>query len=341
LSERRRTPRRDGDIILNLALQGGGAHGAFTWGVLDRLLEEPGITIGRISGASAGAFNGAALATGLALGGAQGAKEHLAALWTGVAQAGSLLTFMLLPLRKPGMGTWDDAMPLLSPYQSNPMGMEPLRQVLARVVDPVVLRRGGPDVFVNATHVQSGECRVFAPQDLSLEVLLASACAPGMFQAVEIDGDSYWDGSYTGNPLLWPLHDGQPDTDILLVELVPRRREETPTSIKNILNRINEVAAIHALVSELREVELLNRHAAGAVRMHVVSMDEGAHDAQLEPSIKRTVDLTLFEMLRAQGRQACEHWLAEHRGHLGVRASMDIDERYLRPYAQPARKPKS
>ena len=153
-------------LKLDLALQGGGTHGAFTWGVLDRLLEEEDLAIGRISGTSAGALNGAALATGLARGGPQGAKQHLALLWQKVAEAGSLLTFLWLPLRKPGLGIWDDALPLVSPYQANPLGMAPLRSVLASVVDVDLLRGNAvaPRLFVNAVHVQTGSSRVFGPR---------------------------------------------------------------------------------------------------------------------------------------------------------------------------------
>lgn len=325
-------------IKLDLALQGGGAHGAFTWGVLDRLLEED-IDIGRISGTSAGALNGAALATGLARGGKAGAKEHLALLWNQVAQAGSLMSLLMLPLRKPGMGLWDDMQPLISPYQANPLGMAPLRAILNNVVDIALLReaRAAPRVFVNAVHVQSGKGRVFGPQEMSIDAILASACAPLVFQAVQIEGEAYWDGSYVANPFVWPLYEDNHDTDILLVELIPLQRGETPMSAKNILNRINEVTSINGLVAELAALETVNRHVPGAdIRVHVLSMpaQPGAELAK-EPSIKRTVDGILFEMLRQDGRRACEAWLDAHGDKLGRQSSIDLEARYLRPYAQP------
>lgn len=322
--------------LLNLALQGGGTHGAFTWGVLDRLLEEEGIDIGRISGTSAGALNGAALVTGLARGGRQGAKDNLSLLWNMVAAAGSFQAFMLLPLRKPSMGMWDDALPLLSPYQFNPLGMSPLRSVLAAVVDEALLRESGAatQLFVNAVSVQTGISRVFGPPEMSIEALLASACAPLSYQAVQIDGESYWDGSYAANPMLWPLYESL-DCDIFLVELTPLRRSETPTSAKNILNRINEVGSLNGLVSELRALDAINRNVPGAdIRMHLVSMpDHAAGSLDEEPSIKRTVDRALFEMLRRQGYQACEAWLQEHGHLLGKRSSVDIQARYLTPFS--------
>ncbi|MCD2513237.1 patatin-like phospholipase family protein [Comamonas endophytica] len=327
-------------LQLDLALQGGGALGAFTWGVLDRLLEEEHIDIGRISGTSAGALNGAVLATGLARGGRKAAQEHLASLWNQVALAGSIMTFLMLPLRKPGsLGLWDDLHPLISPYQANPLGMAPLRAILDGVVDVELLRQDGaaPRVHVNAVHVQTGKGRVFGPAELSLDAILASACAPLVYQAVRIEGEDYWDGSYVANPYLWPLYEGRHDTDILLVELIPPHRAETPMSAKNILNRINEITSINGLVAELAALQTVNRHAPGAdIRLHAVSMPaQPAAPLGKEPSVKRTVDRNLFEMLRQDGRRACEAWLAEHGTKLGRQSSIDVDAHYLRPYAQP------
>lgn len=326
---------------LNLALQGGGTHGAFTWGVLDRLLEQEDIEIGRISGSSAGALNGAALATGLARGGRGGAREHLAQLWDQIAQAGALMSFLLLPLRKPGMGIWDDALPLFSPHQTNPLGTAPLRAILNRVIDEDLLRAATPGnaLFVNAVDVNTGAPRVFGPSDISIDALLASACAPFSYQAVQIDGNAYWDGSYVANPSLWPLYENQMDTDILLVELTPLQRAETPQSAKNILNRINELASVNGLVSEIRAIDGIRRDLPGThIRMHVVSLpDQPAGAVTTEPSVKRTVGRVLFEMLRQEGRRACDDWLSEHAGKIGLACSVDIATRYLRPFAQTRR----
>ena len=322
---------------LQLALQGGGAHGAFTWGVLDRLLDEPGIAIGDVSGTSAGALNGAVLVCGLHAGGPQVAKQRLARLWRGIAAVGAPLPWLLTPLRKPGLGVWDDAAPLLSPYQTNPFAMEPLRRVLAGLVDAQALNASAPArLHVNALNARTGVCRVFGPGALGIDALLASACAPLLFQAVEIDGEPYWDGSYAANPLLWPLFPPALQADILLVELTPLRRDELPTTAKNILNRINELASIRGLVDELRLLEHLNRsHAHADLRLHVVSLAESVEQAVAEPSIKRTVGMDLFEMLRAQGHAACDRWLAAHGRALGREASVDVRERYLQGYAQP------
>lgn len=331
-----RTRRR---VALSLALQGGGAQGAFTWGVLDRLLDEDHIDIVRISGSSAGALNGAALASGMARAGREGARDHLQRLWEQVAQAGSLMTFLMLPLRKPGMGVWDDALPLLSPYQTNPLGMAPLRQILHTLVDTDALRKAvaarmAPELHVNAVHVATGSERIFGPEDLSVEAVLASACAPLSYQAIHIDGEAYWDGSYAANPPLAPLYRSTPDTDILLVELTPLHRAETPMSAKNILNRINEVASLQGLVGELRALAEATARARGATtRMHVLSVaDQQSGPLATEPSIKRTVGRVLFEMLRQEGWRACDAWLADHGDQLGLRSTVDIHARYLRPH---------
>lgn len=321
---------------LNLALQGGGAHGAFTWGVLDRLLDEDDIDLGSISGTSAGALNGAALATGLSTGGREGGKKNLAALWREVVKAGAFMSLLHVPLKKPGMGVWDDAMPLLSPYQTNPLSLEPLRYALSSVVDVAVLK--SPEahpLYVNAVNVNTGRSRVFGPDEMSIDALLASACAPLMFRAVQIEGESYWDGSYAGNPMLWPLYESTADVDIFMVELTPQKRAETPTTAKNILNRINEIASINGLVSEMRALDLVNRSAGKeSVRVHVLSLPETDVEGQVEPSTKRTVGAMLFESLRRRGYGACSDWLVANRDALGRRSTVDIAGRYLAPYRQ-------
>ncbi|MET0210605.1 MAG: patatin-like phospholipase family protein, partial [Burkholderiaceae bacterium] len=325
-----------GKPVVHLALQGGGAHGAFTWGALECLLDQPDLEIGRISGTSAGALNGAALVSGLRQGGRAGAREKLALLWQRVAQVGAPLTLLTLPLRKPGLGVWDDAMPLLSPYQTNPLALEPLRAVLESLVDLDALKSEGPGtLFVNAVNVHSGVSRVFGPRDMSIDAILASACAPLAFQAAMIEGESYWDGSYAGNPMLWPLYEPSLDADILMIELTPLHRPETPTTAKNILNRINEIASINGLVSEMRAIDTLNRNAPGAdIRMHVLSLPDCGIESAIEPSIKRTVGPVLFESLRSAGYDAADRWLGEHRSKLNVRASVDITDRYLAAHTQ-------
>jgi NTE family protein len=319
------------ESTLNLALQGGGAHGAFTWGVLDRLLEEPGITIDRISGTSAGAMNGAALATGYARNGPEGARENLARLWQRVAEAGIWMTMLHVPLRKPGPGgVWDDATPLMSPYHTNPLSIEPLRYILAGVVDLDLLRsERAPTLFVNAVNVRTGALRVFDPAHLSLEALMAAAAAPLSYQAVYVDDEPYWDGTYVANPPLHPLHENRNEADILLVELMPWIRDDLPTTAKNILSRINEISTLHALSSELQELARQRASGQRDIRVHRISLPQAADPGDIEPSTKRTVDMLLFLKLKRIGIAACERWLAAHRQDIGLRSSMaDDHERY-------------
>ena len=318
---------------LHLALQGGGAHGAFTWGALDRLLDEPTIDIGRISGTSAGALNAAALATGMVHGGRDGARRNLALLWQKAAEAGTLATLMMLPLRKPSLGLWDDSMPLLPPALANPMGILPLRQVLEQVIDQDALRSpDAPRVYVNAVRVRDGATRLFGPAELSIDALLASACAPQLFSGVEIEGEVYWDGSYTANPVMVPLYRGLEQADVLLVELSPLHRVETPVSAKNILNRINEIASTAGLVAELGRLHVY-RQAHPAVRMHLLSMPDSAVPALLDASIKRSADMVLFQALRQEGWRCCDQWLRQNRSAVGHASTVDLEARYLRPYA--------
>lgn len=209
-------------LTLNLALQGGGAHGAFTWGALDRLLDEPSIGFGAISGTSAGALNGAALVTGWVRAGRQGAREQLALLWQKAAEVSALAALMMLPFRKPSLGHWDDLLPLLPPTLANPLGIQPLRYVLNQVIDEQALKDpDAPPLFVNAIRVRDGATRIFGPADISIEGLLASACAPQLFTAVEIEQEYYWDGSYTANPVLQPLYENYKQADLLLLNFPP------------------------------------------------------------------------------------------------------------------------
>lgn len=324
---------RMSSLRLHLGLQGGGAHGAFTWGVLDRLLDEDDLHFGRISGTSAGALNGAALVTGLRQGGRQGAKENLARLWTRAAEVGMLGTALLIPARKPSFGIWDDLHPVLPPALANPLGIEPLRYVVQSVVDiPLLRRETDHPLHVNAVNVRTGAMRVFGPAELSVDAILASACAPQLFSAIDVDGDIYWDGSYGANPAIRPLHAGQRDADLLLIELTPPVRSDTPWSAKNVLNRINEIASLTGLVRELQGLHA-DQQASPGLRFHVVGLaDREDNVALLDPSLKRGADHLLFETLRAAGHRTCDAWLQAHRSDIGRRSTVDIDARYLVPF---------
>jgi NTE family protein len=345
----RMTRRRRSDLAplrIDLALQGGGSHGAFTWGVLDRLLDDDAIAFDGVSGTSAGALNAAVLATGLAEGGRAGAQAALRAFWMDVAAQHS-------PLQGGCFGRWPGAMPALegfnldrnpfyvwsqqwlrwfSPYQFNPLGDNPLRAVIERHVRPAVVARGALAVFVTATAVHTGQPRVFDRGALSIDALLASACLPQLFRAVPIDGEPYWDGGYSGNPALWPLIYGTDALDLLLVKINPLVRPGTPDTPAEIADRVNEITFNAGLVGELRAIGFVGRLVregqldAGRykhLRLHMVADDAGL--APLTPSSKLNTERAFLEALHALGRAAAERWLAAHRADLGRRGTLDLD----------------
>jgi NTE family protein len=247
--------------VLNLALQGGGAHGAFTWGVLDRLLEEKRVRFEGVSGASAGAINAAVLASGWLDGGPAGAREALARLWREVAAASRMS-----PLRAAGLTQMatDLAAQLLSPYQLNPFDLNPLRSILERLVDFDRLRRDRSlSLFISATNLRTGQGRIFRNPEISSDVLLASACLPQLHQAVRIEGEAYWDGGFTSNPPLVPMVEHCKARDVLLIQINPLATAALPTSARQIRNRLAEIVFGRALASE---IETLARSAPSRAR---------------------------------------------------------------------------
>src|SRR6266850_6969469 len=234
---------------LNLALQGGGAHGAFTWGVLDQLLEDARIVIGGVSGTSAGAVNAVMLADGLAQSGPEGARERLADFWRAASLGGSLpqlqravveRLFPLLPQRAT-LPWFGDLARFLSPYDLNPLNINPLKDLIGRFVDFERIRSGDRNLFITATNVLTGEPRIFARHEVTPEVVMASACLPLMFRAVEIEGVPYWDGGYIGNPAIFPFFGATLTEDVLIVQINPVERASTPATQPEIVNRINEI----------------------------------------------------------------------------------------------------
>lgn len=340
---------------IDLALQGGGSHGAFTWGVLDRLLEEPWLALDGVSGTSAGALNAAVLATGLADGGRARAREALREFWEDVAAAGAcfgsaqgglLAPLPLLPgaglasLASLGQNAWAQWMTELSryasPYQFNPLDINPLRQIVRRHVDIAAVRRGALAVFVNATAVTTGRPRIFRRDDLSHDALLASACLPQLFRAVEIDGVPYWDGGYSGNPALWPLVYETPALDIVLVKIDPLERAGTPDTPLEIQDRINEINFNAGLVGEMRAIAFVQklhreRRLASAkyknLRMHMVA-DEAAM-AALDASSKLDTGLAFLRRLHDSGRAAAAAWLERDAPSLGRRSTLDLRRTFL------------
>ena len=314
--------------MLQLALQGGGAHGAFTWGVLDRLLDEADFSCPRISGTSAGALNGAVLVSGYAAGGRAGAQRALTDFWEAVGEIGALFApfqaqrALLANGFNAGADAFDAFMRLWSPAQLNPFDLNPLRDILERQVDLDALRHSpAMRLYVCATNVTTGEPRVFSGEDLSIAALLASACLPFLYRAVEIDGVPYWDGGYAGNPVLAPLIDGASrdnGRDVLLIQLNPQVRAGAPVTASDIMHRVNEITFNASLLAELRAIELPGERLEGAppaIRLHRIAMHDGATNA--DPAGKASVDASVFRSLRDDGRNAAAAWLAAHRSTVG------------------------
>ncbi len=334
-------PLRREPLLVDLALQGGGAHGAFAWGVLDRLLEEPWLRIEAISGTSAGAMNAAVLADGHAAGVAEGARAALERFWSAVSRAA-----MLSPLRRTPLdvllGRWTlDASPafvaldlaarLVSPYQLNPAGINPLADILAEVVDFGRLARAPVRLFVTCTNVRTGQGRIFENAEVTSDVLLASACLPFLFQAVEIDGKAYWDGGYSGNPTITPLVRDCASDDTILVQINPVERPGVPRTAREINNRVNEVSFNATLLKELRMISVLREVAdpgncEGALwaRMRVHRIMSAAM-AELGYSSKLNAEWDFLKFLRDEGRRSAEHFLRAHGPDLGRRSTLDLE----------------
>jgi len=333
---------------INLALQGGGAHGAFTWGVLDRMLDEKNIAFEGISATSAGAMNAAVFAYGLAIDGREGARKALAGFWRRVSDAArlgplqpNLIDRMLGDHRlawSPVFSLLGLAARVLSPYVFNPTNYNPLRDVLEQSIDVDVLKR--PDcpvkLFLSATNVRSGKVKIFTGTEISVSAVMASACVPTMFQAVEIDGEAYWDGGYMGNPALFPLIYACESVDIVIVHINPLYRKEIPQSADDILNRVNEISFNSSLMREMRAVSFVtrlimqNRVVDGSLkRLLIHSIGDDAFMSGLSSSSKYNADWDFLVYLRDQGRKCADDWLAKNFVKLGVASSVDIDDIYL------------
>ena len=314
---------------------------------MDRLLEEPWLKIEGVSGTSAGAMNAAVLADGFAAGGAEGARAALATYWQHVSEAARFSPFQRSPLDRM-LGRWtldhspvfvamDMLSRLYSPYDLNPGGSNPLLAILEKEIDFERLRASPIKVFVTATNVRTGRARIFRNAEITPQVLMASACLPTLFQAVEIDGESYWDGGYSGNPTMTPLINELVSDDTILIPINPVERPGTPTSAAEILNRLNEVSFNAVLLKELRMIALL-RQVASSGNLTNTSNSEGALWArmrvhmvknnvmdQLGYSSKMNAEWEFLSMLKEAGRKAAEEFLAEHGGDIGKTSTLDID----------------
>ena len=337
---------------IELALQGGGAHGAYTWGVLDRVLEDGRIAIAALSGTSAGAMNSVALADGLTRGGREGARESLARFWRAVSDAARFSPVRRGPLDVL-LGRWSlDASPgyialdllsrVASPYDLNPFDVNPLRDVVAAQIDfDRVNGCGAAKVFVTATNVRTGLPRVFRQGEITLDAVMASACLPSLFKAVEIDGEAYWDGGFSGNPVLFPLVDESDCRDLVIVQINPIRRDALPVSAADILNRMNEITFNSSLIKELRAITLLRQliEAEGLeheryrdMRLHRIGGEGLEH---LSVSSKLNAEWEFLCHLRELGRAAADRWLAENFDALCVRSTFDPAELFAEAVRDP------
>lgn len=334
---------------INLALQGGGAHGAFTWGVLDRILEDARIEIAAISGTSAGAMNGAALKAGMIKGGRAGARENLDWFWgqIGAVTDDALATWMdavapAAPLLanamaySPAYAAFDMTTRMLSPYGAGPFYQNPLKSIVEKLEYDAVCAADGPALYVGATNVRSGKIKVFSGADITGDALMASACLPTLFQAVEIAGEAYWDGGYTGNPALFPLFEADLPDDIVVININPLERHDIPSDPQPIQNRINEISFNSSLLRELRAINFVKRllrtgtMPAGAMKqvlVHMIADDDLMND--LSVATKAVPNPVVLARLKSAGRQAASAFLDTHFDDLGTRDTVDLEAMFM------------
>lgn len=337
---------------INLALQGGGAHGAFTWGVLDRLLEDDRVDIAGISGTSAGALNGAALKSGMVAGGCAGARQQLNWLWEQVGAVNDMRMTTWMRGLEPAFiaqaieysipfsvaDTWSR---MVSPYSYGPFYKNPLQSIVERFDFERVCADQGPDLFICATCVRTGKIRIFDGEDISTNAILASACLPTLFQAVEIEDpdsgklEAYWDGGYTGNPALFPLFAEHLPDDIVIVNINPLEREQLPVTPQQIQNRINEISFNSSLFRELRAISFVQRlleegklepGSMARLYIHMIADDDLMTDLSVATKLVPTAPV--LHKLKEAGRVAAESFLEKDLPYLGKDSTVDLREMF-------------
>jgi len=331
---------------INLALQGGGAHGAFTWGVMEQILSDERIGIEGISGTSAGAINAVMLADGLGRGGREEAQKRLADFWRSASNTGNLPALQravmerilsFTPLEGSPVQAWFDTLSrYFSPYDVNPLNINPLKDLIERFVDFDRLRANNDlQLFVSATNVQTGRVRVFSRETITADAVMASACLPLLFRAVEIDGVPYWDGGYLGNPVIFPFFRTTATEDVLVVQINPLFRQSTPMSSSEIMNRINEITFNSSLIAEYRAIDFVARlidqgklpRGTGPgeyrrINVHRIVLDRfGTH---FDSFSRLSTDYDFFDMLHVNGKRAARRFLDEHFDDLGVKSTVDL-----------------
>ncbi len=342
-----RPGQKAGQKVVNLALQGGGSHGAFAWGALDRLLEDERIVIEGIVGTSAGAMNAVVTAYGLTLGGNEGARQELRRFWEAVAEIGA--RSIMQPswfdrMKSPGsldyspgwvlMDTWSRA---FSPYQMNPANYHPLREILSRQVDFGALRQSTVvKLFICASNVLTNRLHVFEGPDMTIEAVLASGCIPSVFQAIEIDGEHYWDGGYMGNPPFFPIIYNCSSADVVLIMVNPIHIKQVPHTAQAILDRINTLSFNSSLIREMRAINFVNRLIDGGfneggqlkkILVHCIDAEDEMGNLGVSSKLNVSGEflLWLFEL----GRKRADDFLREHFDKIGKESSTVIEERFL------------
>ncbi len=331
---------------INLALQGGGSHGAFTWGVIDRLLDEKQLTVEAISATSAGAINAALFTYGMAQGDREEARQLLEEFWMRISQAASLTPIQPTMLEKmfgtdlsmsPSFMMLDYLTRVFSPTQLNIFDINPLRDALEDMVDFSVIRKSAKNkLFVNATNVMTGKIKVFRTEEMMLDMLLASACLPFLFRTVEVEGTPYWDGGYSGNPALFPLIYDCACKDVMVVQINPVNIQEAPVTAADILDRVNEISFNATLMREVRAIDFVSRLIDSGnvseneyknMKIHVIEAEDIM--AGLGHASKFNADREFLLHLRDIGRQAADDWLTAHYDAIGKRSSIDVREYFL------------
>ena len=350
-SKKSRPPTAANQKPINLALQGGGAHGAFAWGVLDKLLEDWRLSVEAISATSAGTMNAVVMAYGVSIGGVDGAREKLAEFWQAISRAGEMYSpVQTTPWEKwwKSNGITLEASPvfqmfqamthLYSPYQFNPFNFNPLRDVLVKTVDFERLAKcnRATRLYVSATNVRTGKIKVFENHEMSPEVVLASACLPYVFQAVEIDGENYWDGGFMGNPAIFPLIYNGLSRDVVIVHINPLERKKVPMTASEIFDRMNEISFNSSLMREMRAIafvtKLIDDEALDSKkyrRMLIHSIGDDRVMEALGVATKLNPDWDFLVRLRDDGRRTATKWLDRHFDSVGKNSSIDIGETYM------------
>lgn len=332
---------------IELGLQGGGAHGAFTWGALNRLLADERLDIRGISGTSAGAMNAVVLADGLKRNGRRGAQDALHNFWRAVSNATRFSPLQRTPLdwllgrwtltTSPGYWFFDWLTRVVSPYELNPFDINPLRDLVSKQVDFDCVRRCDRlKLFISATNVRTGRAKIFRREEVTLDAVMASACLPQLFKAVEIDGEAYWDGGYMGNPALFPLVEESAAQDIIIIQVNPIVRNEVPRTATAIVNRLNEITFNSSLLSEVASIMLLkqiideegiNRPRVAKTRLHRISAEKEL--AQLDVSSKLNGEWAFLQHLHDIGYEEADHWLDQNFDRLGKESTLDASSIYV------------